>query len=128
MIRINPSDTPNAVADTLRPSADQAIQAAVQGVERTAQGALDGLAGSVKQMQNLAAPAIHRVGDQAQALAQRGLDAARDGSQQLRDKARQWSDGASGYVQHDPLKAVLIAAATGAALMALLSLMHRPGR
>ena len=128
MIRINPRATQNAATDTLRPAADQALQAAVQGIERSAQGALDGLAGGVKQMQDLATPAIHRVSDQAQALAQRGLDAVHDGSQQLRDKARQWSGSASGYVQQDPLKAVLIAAATGAALMALLSLMHRPGR
>ena len=60
---------------------------------------------------------------QASALTQQGLDAVRDGSRQLRDKAQRASDVTVRYIQDEPVKAMLIAAATGAALMALISLV-----
>jgi ElaB/YqjD/DUF883 family membrane-anchored ribosome-binding protein len=74
---------------------------------------------------HMATPLIDRAAAQADALAQRGLEAVRDGSQRLRDTARQASDGTVHYIQAEPLKSVLIAAATGAALMALISLVSR---
>nr|MDP2190402.1 hypothetical protein [Rhodoferax sp.] len=61
--------------------------------------------------------------------AQRGVDSVRETSQQLRDKAQQASATTVNYVKHEPVKAILIAAATGAALMALISLIsHSRGR
>ena len=70
-------------------------------------------------------PMLKQAGEQASRLAQRGLDAIHDGSQNLRHRAQQVSDGTSGYIQAEPLKAMLIAAAAGAALMGLLSLLAR---
>ncbi len=82
---------------------------------------------------NLADQAAHLVqgaSNQASALAQQagdltqhGLDAVRDSSRQLRDKAQRASDVTVRYIQDEPVKAMLIAAATGAALMALVSLI-----
>ena len=51
--------------------------------------------------------------------------AMRNGSQHLREKAVQASDSTIGYIKDEPVKAMLIAAATGAALMAMLSLLTR---
>jgi ElaB/YqjD/DUF883 family membrane-anchored ribosome-binding protein len=62
---------------------------------------------------------------QASDLAQRGTQAVREGTQELREKARSVGDSAVSYIQDEPVKAVLIAAATGATLMALLSLISR---
>lgn len=70
-------------------------------------------------------PIVDRVTDQATALAQRGVDAINDTSRRLRDKALNASDSTVQYIQTEPYKAVLIAAATGAALMALVSLLSR---
>ena len=50
-------------------------------------------------------------------------DSVRETSQQLRDKAQHASATTVNYVKHEPVKAILIAAATGAALMALISLL-----
>jgi hypothetical protein len=50
---------------------------------------------------------------------------AHDAGVHLRDAARHGSQGASSAIRHDPVKSVLIAAATGAALMALVSLLTR---
>jgi ElaB/YqjD/DUF883 family membrane-anchored ribosome-binding protein len=49
----------------------------------------------------------------------------RDSSQQLREKAVQASDQTVAYIKDEPVKSMLIAAATGAALMGLISLMGR---
>jgi ElaB/YqjD/DUF883 family membrane-anchored ribosome-binding protein len=70
-------------------------------------------------------PMITRAADQAAAVAQRGVDAVREGSQQVRDRAQQASESTVKYIKEEPIKSVLIAAATGAALMALISLASR---
>ena len=110
MITNNPMEQPNGLADRAAQSADHAIKS----TQRVANDALDGLAGTVEDMRQ-----------QATALAQRGMDSVRDTSQQLRDRARRASDSTVNYIKDEPLKAILIAAATGAALMALVSLMSR---
>jgi ElaB/YqjD/DUF883 family membrane-anchored ribosome-binding protein len=112
----------NTLADDAAQSADQAIKS----TQRMANDALDQLAGSVQDMRHQAAPMLDRASEQASAMAQRGMDAVRDGSQQLRDKALHATDGTVNYIKGEPVKAMLIAAATGAALMAMLSLMTRP--
>lgn len=82
------------------PLTEQAIEStnqALQATQRIANDAMHGVSNSV-----------HR------------------GADSLRDNALRVSDNASNYIKHDPIKAVLIAAATGAALMGLVSLMNRP--
>lgn len=71
--------------------------------------------------------ADHATG-QAVGAAQRGVAAVRDGSQHLLDRAHLASDRTVGYIKDEPVKAMLIAAATGAVLMALVGLMTRPRR
>ena len=102
-------------------SADSAIKS----TQRVTNEALDSLAGSVQDLRHQATPLLNRATEQASAMAQRGMDAVRDGSQQLRDKALRASDGTVSYIKDEPVKAMLIAAATGAALMAMASLMSR---
>ena len=109
----------NRLTDLAAQSADNAIKA----TQRVANQTLDGLADSVQDLRQQAAPLLNRGAEQAGALAQRSLDALRDGTQQLRDKALRASDSTVNYVKEEPVKAMLIAAATGAALMALVNLM-----
>lgn len=61
--------------------------------------------------------------EQASALAQRGVDSVRDTSKRLRATALRASDNTVNYIKDEPVKAVLIAVATGAALMAIVSLL-----
>lgn len=63
--------------------------------------------------------------EQANALAHDGIAAVQEGVLQLRSKAEHAGDLTVRYIQSDPIKSVLIAAATGAALMALLGLVSR---
>ena len=121
MTNHKPLDASNHLVDQAAASADRAILS----TQRVANETLDSLSGSVQNARREAGPMLDRTSDQIGALAQRGVNAVRDTSQQLHDKALRASDSAIGYVKDEPVKAMLIAAATGAALMALISLMVR---
>jgi ElaB/YqjD/DUF883 family membrane-anchored ribosome-binding protein len=69
------------------------------------------------------APLLSRATEQVSALAHRGANSVRDTSQHLRDNALRASDSTVKYIKDEPVKAVLIAIATGAALMAIVSLL-----
>lgn len=116
------AEQPHNLADRAAQSAEDAIHS----TQRVTNEALDSLSGTVQGLREQAVPLLDRVTEQASTLAQRGVDAVRDGKDQLREQAHRASDGTVGYIQHEPLKAMLMAAATGAALMALLSLLNRP--
>ena len=81
----------------------QKAEVALENAQRAASGALDGAAHALDQ----------------------GLGYVREASHQLRDRSQRASQGAATAIRHDPVKSVLIAAATGAALMALVSLLTR---
>ena len=72
-----------------------------------------------------AAPILERTGDKVSAITHRGIDGVREASHQLRVKAEHAADNTVSYIRQAPVKSVLIAAATGAALMALASLARR---
>ena len=113
--------TGNDVADQAAQGADNAIKS----TQRFANDTLNSLSDKVQDVRDQAAPVLNRVAEKAETLARRGLDAVKDGSQQIREKAARASDSTVGYIKDEPVKAILIAAATGAALMALISLMTR---
>lgn len=68
---------------------------------------------------------LNRATEQATALTQRGIDAVRDTTRQLRESAQHASDRTVTYIREEPVKSMLIAAAAGAALMALAGLVRR---
>lgn len=72
-----------------------------------------------------AASATDRATEQAVGAAQRSVAAVRSSSQHMLDRAHQASDQTVSYIKDEPVKSMLIAAATGAALMALASLLTR---
>ena len=123
MLTSKPFDTKPATnpADQAAQTADSAIKS----TQRAANAALDSLSNTVQDVRDQAAPAYDRLKGQTQDLANRGMEALRDTTRQVRDTATKASDQTLGYIKDEPLKAVLIAAATGAALMALISLMGR---
>ena len=111
----------NGLVDQVALAADGAIRS----TQHLADSALDSLAGAVKDLRHDATPLLNRASEQASALAQRGVDAVRDSSLRLRDSAVQARDGTVLYIKDEPLKSMLIAAAAGAALMALIGLLSR---
>lgn len=95
---------------------------------RAAQDAHDSLgtlAEGARDARQRVAPLLSRATEEAATLARRGMDAVREGSHQLRDKARHATDTTTSYIRDEPVKSMLIAAAVGAALMALVGLLSR---
>ena len=76
----------------------------------------------VDDARDQASTAINRWSAQAEDAVRRSVDALRATTNQLREQALKASDATAGRVRDEPLKAVLIAAVAGAALMALLAL------
>ncbi|URI09184.1 hypothetical protein MW290_26835 [Aquincola tertiaricarbonis] len=119
-----PAKTANDVADQAAKSADSAIRS----TQRLANESLDQLSDKIHELRDTAVPAINRLASEAETLARRGLDTVRERSAQIRERAVRVSDNTVGYIKDEPVKSMLIAAATGAALMALVSLLSRSSR
>lgn len=100
-------------------------QGALRSTQRAADSAFDAMSEKIDEARGQVAPMLSKVSSQAEAAARRGMDAVRDTSQQLREKAVHAQDVTVAYVKDEPVKAMLIAAATGALLMGLISMMGR---
>ncbi|MDD4942648.1 hypothetical protein [Rhodoferax sp.] len=112
-------DTPTSLMDDAAETAQQAIKT----TQQAASDALDTLTDALQNLSHQALPMAERAQAQASALAKRGLDGVLDTTHHMRRTAEQASESTVAYIKHDPVKSVLIAAATGAALMALISLV-----
>lgn len=124
MFTSKPLESSSNLVEQAAASADRGIKA----TQSVANGTLDTISDSVKDFRADASAALDRSHEKIAALARRSLDAVRGGSQQLRDTAHRTSDRAVGYVKDEPVKAMLIAAAAGVAVMALISLFTRSRR
>lgn len=80
---------------------------------------------TVDSLHSQAEPLIGALADQAETAARSGADFVRETSAQVLERANQATDATVGYIRQEPVKAMLMAAATGAGLTALLSLMSR---
>jgi ElaB/YqjD/DUF883 family membrane-anchored ribosome-binding protein len=120
----NPKPLGNEAPNIADRAADRAGEA-VRSTQNVANAAFDRLADKVESAREQAAPLVDRLSSQAEAVAHRSADAVRDTASQLRERALRASDTTAGYIRDEPVKAILIAAATGAALMALATLASR---
>ena len=120
--------TPTSLGADAANMADQAADranSAIRSTQNVANTAFDRMSDKVEDVRSSAAPLLNRLSSQAEAAARRSADAVRETSAQLRERAMQASDTTVSYIKDEPVKAVLIAAATGAVLMGLIALMSR---
>lgn len=123
-----PSSTNKTFGQQATNVGDQATNAAdnaAKSAQRTVDDVSDTVSNKIEDLRSQAAPLINRVSAQAEAAAKRGMEAVRDSSQQLREKALKATDSTVAYVKDEPVKSMLIAAATGAVLMGLINLLGR---
>ena len=126
-----PSSTTKPFGQTATNVGDDAASAAdnaLKSTQRATDQAFDALSNKVDDLRSQAGPMINRMSAKAEDAAKRGMEVMRDTTQQLREKAQIAGDSTVAYVKDEPVKSMLIAAATGAALMALISLMNRSNR
>ena len=107
--------------DTLATTA----QGSIGSMQGAANKAFEHASDTVDELKDHAAPLLDKVGEQAQKLMQQGRQVFSDTSREARDKVLQASDLAVDYAKEEPIKALLIAAAAGALLMGLVSMMAR---
>ncbi len=112
--------SPNII-DHVADSTSQAIHS----TQKATLEALGGLDNSVQSLRDKTAPKLDEATHRASELAHQSVQSVRDTGRRLRDSAVQVSEGTVQYVRDEPIKAMLIAAATGALLMALTSLLAR---
>lgn len=112
---------PTSVTHSAHDLIDRAGQrgdALLHGGVDAAHQAVNGMSDSARRLQ----------ADAAQ-LRQRSLDALRDGRELVRNRAQWAGERSVDYIRDEPLKSMLVAAAAGAALVGLFSLLRgRPGR
>jgi ElaB/YqjD/DUF883 family membrane-anchored ribosome-binding protein len=69
--------------------------------------------------------AVERAAERATEAARLGTQKLHEGTQQVKAQLTHVTDSAIAYVKDEPVRALLIAAATGAALMALAGMLGR---
>jgi ElaB/YqjD/DUF883 family membrane-anchored ribosome-binding protein len=111
-------------AEQVGQRADEALKSA----RRVANGAIDSLHDKVDQMNEAIPGALSRAAARVDEITRRGIEQARDTSQHMRDQVARAGDRTVGYIKDEPLKSVLIAAATGAAVAALVTMLARSRR
>lgn len=98
------------------------VAQAVQSTQRSAGEALDSLSSAVHEVRQQTEPLLERTGEKISLMAHSGVGRVLDTSRHLREQALQTSQSTVKFVKEKPVKSMLIAAAAGAALMALMSL------
>ena len=104
---------------------ESSVDEVVSSAQRLTHEALANLARAVDELRYGAASLLGkgRTAQDMSAMARRGLDALRDTSHDLRQRAERVSHQTESYIQDRPMKSVLIAAAAGAALTALVAML-----
>ena len=98
--------------------------AALKAAERDAHAAIDSAVDGLASAYGEAKPLLSRVSQRARDYASDGYDAARERAAALKERSQQAVDSTRGYVQDEPIKSLLIAAAVGAAVIALVEVVR----
>ena len=96
------------------------IQGGIRDAQRTVSQAGDQLSNKVEDLRHDAVPALKNAVDQTQSFVKQSMKSVSAASRQISDTASQVSDGVISYTRTNPIKAILIAAASGALLLTVI--------
>ncbi|RZL63653.1 MAG: hypothetical protein EOP81_11790 [Variovorax sp.] len=115
--------TPSQLADDARQTANDAIDS----TRAYAQNAVNAAGEKVRDMRREVEPTVEQLAARVQQAVQRGIDAASSSSARAQRRLEQAADVTGKYISDQPVRSVLVAAAAGAAIAALLVLATRRG-
>lgn len=115
-------DQTNAFVD----HAASAAEGAIESSQQAAKHVVGELADQEQKTHDGLAPGLRQVADDAASIARQRAEAARATSRQIPARAEAISVRVAQLIQEQPLRSVLIAAATGAVAVALLALLRAP--
>ncbi len=96
------------------------LKSGISDAKGAAQQAGDKLASTVESLRSNTGPAIDKFTGQAKAVAKQGVDAVNTMAGQVSDAASDFSDNIMSYTRENPMKALLIAVASGALLLTVV--------
>jgi ElaB/YqjD/DUF883 family membrane-anchored ribosome-binding protein len=96
--------------------------------QRSIPSMVDGLSQRIETQAHAAGQALDGLAHEAAESAQRGSDALKERAEALRKQASQARELTEAYIQREPMRAMLYAAAAGAALVVLGKLLMRGPR
>jgi ElaB/YqjD/DUF883 family membrane-anchored ribosome-binding protein len=105
----------------LADKATNKVQGGIQDAKRTVNRAADQLSRKADDFGSESKPWIKKAAQQTNAFAQ----SVGDATQRIRDSASQASESATAYARENPVKAILIAAASGVVLATLFNMISR---
>jgi len=120
--------TTEAAVDQVAEQAAVKASGVIQSTKRAANGALDSLQHGVDDLRQGVPAALGSAAAQVEDIARRGIERARQASTQVRDKVNDASERTVTYIREEPVKSVLIAAAAGATMAALIGWLARSRR
>ena len=126
----NPSNTLKPLGTQSKETVDLAAAKARDALDSTRTAAdrtIDKAADKVDDVKAGTAEAIDKASGTANAVASKAKDQLDKVKSQVRAQTANLSDQVADYTAAEPVKAMLIAAAAGAVLMAVLSMMVRSG-
>jgi ElaB/YqjD/DUF883 family membrane-anchored ribosome-binding protein len=100
------------------------VQDGIRDGLATAKDAGNALSNKVDDVRSEAGPTLTKAVGRAQSMGRQGMDAVSDAAQRARDFSVNASDAIIGYTKDNPLKALLIAAASGAAVLGLIQVLR----
>ena len=121
---MNTTKTPSQLADDVRQTANEAMET----TRAYAQNAVNAAGEKVRDLQRDAEPGVEQLAARVQQAVQRGLDAASTTSARAQRRLEAAADVTGRYISDQPVRSVLIAAAAGAAITALIVLASRRSR
>jgi ElaB/YqjD/DUF883 family membrane-anchored ribosome-binding protein len=96
----------------------------LRAAERDAQAAINSAVDGIGSAYGDAKPVLSRWADRARGYANDGYDTAKEQAAVLRERGQRAVDNTRGYVRDEPVKSLLIAAAVGAAVIALVEVVR----
>jgi ElaB/YqjD/DUF883 family membrane-anchored ribosome-binding protein len=105
----------------LADKASNKIQGGIQDAKRTVNRAADQLSRKADELGSESKPWIKKAAQQTNAFAQ----SVGDATQRIRDTANQASESVTEYTKKNPVKAIMIAAASGVVLATLVRMITR---
>lgn len=108
-------------------SLTRAAENAARDTGRTAQHGMERVSDTLSDARAQTGDTLRQLAHNTEDLAHRSLDLVRDRADQLRERSYQVKDATTHYIQDEPVKSMLIAAAVGATLMGLVAMFSRNG-
>jgi ElaB/YqjD/DUF883 family membrane-anchored ribosome-binding protein len=105
-------------------SAADKVQGGIRQAQRTANEAGSALSDKIDDLRSDAGPLVRKAANRASSFGKSGLDAVTDAAQRARDSASDAADSIISYTKENPVKALAIAAASGALLFAALKILR----